>query len=485
MHGWAREYGPASAAAAAADFELRFPDFDPDGSFARLRRTEYGRLDDSGETYLDYAGGGLHAVSQVEAHLHLLRTRVLGNPHSDNPTSLASSALVERTRDVVCDFFRVPRSEYLCVFTANASAALRLIGESYPFAPGGRFALTADNHNSVNGLREFARRAGAQIDYVPVRAPELRIDRTAVGRALHDRADRGRKLFAFPAQSNFSGVQHDLSLVAEARADGWDVLLDAAAFVPTNPFDVAAVAPDFAVLSFYKMFGYPTGIGCLLARRDTAKRLRRPWFSGGTVTVASVRGDGHYLHDGEAAFEDGTVDYLNLPAVAIGLQHLQAVGLPAIHRRVGMLTEWLLDALTGLRYPNGAAVVEILGPTNTLARGATVTFRVRDRHGHPVDEHRVEQLAGRARISVRTGCFCNPGAGEAAFGLRTEQLRPWFGRGEAVTQQVLRAGLRRTHGITPSAVRVSLGVASTFADVYALMCFLQHFSNHETARNVA
>jgi selenocysteine lyase/cysteine desulfurase len=114
-----------------------------------------------------------------------------------------------------------------------------------------------------------------------------------------------------------------------------------------------------------------------------------------------------------------------------------------------------------------------------------VTFRVRDRDGQPVDDRHVEQLAGRARISLRTGCFCNPGAGETAFGLHSEQLRPWFGHSSAVTQDVLRAGLRRAHGIAPSAVRVSLGVASTFADVYALMCFLQQFSNHQSTRNVA
>ena len=40
--------------AAAADFARRFPGFDPDGSFAVLRRTEYRRLDDSDQVYLDY-----------------------------------------------------------------------------------------------------------------------------------------------------------------------------------------------------------------------------------------------------------------------------------------------------------------------------------------------------------------------------------------------------------------------------------------------
>ena len=47
------------------------------------------------------------------------------------------------------------------------------------------------------------------------------------------------------------------------------MLLDAAAFVPTNRLDLRVVTPDFVAVSFYKMFGYPTGVGCLLIRNAT------------------------------------------------------------------------------------------------------------------------------------------------------------------------------------------------------------------------
>ena len=78
-----------------------------------------------------------------------------------------------------------------------------------------------------------------------------------------------------PAQSNFSGVQHPLEWTQQAHAHGWDVLLDAAAFVPTNRLDLGRWHPDFVALSVYKMFGWPTGVGCLLARREAlAKSLR-------------------------------------------------------------------------------------------------------------------------------------------------------------------------------------------------------------------
>ncbi len=462
-------------ASAAAKFASRFPDFDPDGSFAELRRTEYAWLDAAGAVYLDYTGGGLHAASQIDAHAELLRTCVLGNPHSNNPTSLAATAHVEAARRQVRQFFRAPADEYLCIFTANASAALRLIGEAYPFEPGGTFALTTDNHNSVNGLREFARRGGATPVYVPVRAPELRLDRDSMRRVLADGDPSAHNLVAFPAQSNYSGVQHPLEVVTEAHELGWDVVVDATAYVPTNRFDVGRIGPDFAVASFYKIFGFPTGVGCLLMRRDRAARMVRPWFAGGTITTASVSGDGHYLHDDEAAFEDGTVDYLNLPAVTNGLLQIERIGLDAIHRRVGCLTQWLLDALTTLRHTNGRALVRIFGPTSTAQRGGTVAFALHDRRGQPIDDAHVEALANRANISLRSGCFCNPGAGEAAHGLGADEMKPWFGRGEAVSFSQLRGGLRAAHDRDISALRVSLGVASNFADVDRLVSFLRGF----------
>ncbi len=303
----------------------------------------------------------------------------------------------------------------------------------------------------MNGIREFAQRRGAAVSYVPVVAPDLRVDRDALSTVLAG-ADRSEhNLFAFPAQSNFSGVQHPLELVAEAHEHGWDVLLDAAAYVPTNRLDLDQVRPDFVALSFYKMFGFPSGVGCLLVRKDRRSVLQRPWFAGGTITIASVQGDGHYLHDDEAGFEDGTVDYLNLPAVETGLRFLERIGRDDVHTRVAELTAWLLDALIGLRHANGERVVRILGPTDTVDRGGTVTFLMRDPDGRPIDDRRVEELANREDISLRTGCFCNPGAGEIAHHLGAADMTRWFERDEAMSFLELREQLLAEHDLLVAA----------------------------------
>ncbi len=457
---------------AAEAFAQRCPTYAATRALDDLRRAEYARLERQGHVYLDYTGGGLYSERQVHAHMDLLLNHVYGNPHSTNPTSQAMTHLVESARAYVLSFFNAAPEEYVCIFTQNASGALKLVGESYPFAPGGQYLLTFDNHNSVNGIREYARARGAAITYAPVNPPELRIDAEKLEGFLRQADPQAHNLFAYPAQSNFSGVQHSLDWIERAHRLGWDVLLDAAAFVPTNRLDLTAAHPDFVCLSFYKMFGYPTGVGALIARRDALAKLHRPWFAGGTITVASVQGDRYFLHLGAEGFEDGTLNYLTLPAVEIGLRHLAAVGVEAIHTRVTCLAGYLLEELHNLKHTNGMPVVKIYGPLETELRGGTITLNFFDPGGHFVDHLKVEERANRQNISIRTGCFCNPGGGELALGLSAGELGACF----ALKPRMEYADFRRCiDDKSTGAVRISVGIVSNFADCHALVAFARQF----------
>ncbi len=464
---------PKQLTEAFTAFTRAYPEYKNTTSLDDLREREYSRLDRLGQVYLDYTGGGLHADCQLRAHQELLANHVFGNPHSHNPTSQAMTEYVERARAYVLEFFNADPNEYVAIFTLNASGALKLVGEAYPFAPGGHYALTFDNHNSVNGIREFARAKGATVTYIPVSYPDLRIQLEQLEEALARGTPGIPKLFAYPAQSNYSGVQHPLELVEVARTHGWDVLVDCAAFAPSNRLDLSRWKPDFVPLSFYKMFGYPTGAGALLARRPALARLQRPWYAGGTITIASVQGNGHYFADGAAAFEDGTVNYLNLPAVEIGLRHVASVGIETIHTRVICLTGWLLEQLTALHHSNGRPLIRVHGSATLDARGGTITVTFYDPDGIAIDERRIEELANLEAISLRTGCFCNPGAGEVAHGLTPEIMREFFRADHGLSFEELRQLMQARYGKSINSVRISVGLVSNFADIHTFLRFAQ------------
>ncbi len=436
-----------------------------------LRLKEYKRLDAGEHIYLDYTGGGLYAETQLRQHQDLLRNNVFGNPHSSNPTSLIATRFVDSARAYVLHFFNADPDEYDVIFSLNASGALKLVGESYPFAKGGQYLLTFDNHNSVNGIREFAHARGAKVTYIPVGLPDMRVETSTLDEFLQ-RGQFGRdNLFAYPAQSNFSSVLHPLEWIERAHAAGWDVLLDAAAYVPTNRLDLGAVKPDFVPVSFYKMFGYPTGVGALIVRRQALAKLHRPWFAGGTITVASVQGDKYYLADGHTAFEDGTLDYLNLPAVEIGLKHIESIGYDVIHERVHCLTGWLLDNLAQMKHSTGEPLVRIYGPTTSANRGGSVTVNFFDKDGRAIDHLYIESEANKVNISLRTGCFCNPGAGEIALGISRLELDVCFTRPGHEDRLSLDDFRLCIDGKNSGAVRVSVGLVTNFNDVQAFLSF--------------
>jgi selenocysteine lyase/cysteine desulfurase len=421
---------------------------------AALRRLEFSRLDATGSVYLDYAGSALYPASLVRQDARRLLRRVMGNPHSESGPSLASTESLEEARSLTLRFFDAAPSEYDVVFTANASGAIRILAEAFPFRGGSRLVLTADNHNSVNGLRLPTQRRGGTVHYVPLnsdlRGPDPQPWLPHVGQP---------SLFAFPAQSNFSGVRHPLRWVTEAQTLGYHVLLDAAAYVPSSPLSLTDVPADFVAISFYKMFGYPTGVGALLVRREALALLERTYFAGGTVQYVSVQNDDLFRRrNGGTAFEDGTPSFLAMPAVCDGLHWLNRVGMSPIQQHVGRLTSALLQ-----RFESLGGHIRVYGPADAEDRGAVVAFNLYS-DGRAMDYETVEAAARVSGIAIRGGCFCNPGAAEHAFGFGAVDARACF-EGEFSVAR-LRSCMP---GHAVGALRASLGVATTDADLDRLL----------------
>jgi selenocysteine lyase/cysteine desulfurase len=177
-------------------------------------------------------------------------------------------------------------------------------------------------------------------------------------------------------------------------------------------------------------------------------------------------------HSGHAGFEDGSVDYLGIPAVEVGLRHIERIGIDTIAQRVETLGSWLLDRLQRLEHPDGSSAIRVYGPATWDRRGGTIAFNFLRPDGRVVDERLVDIVAAEHNISLRTGCFCNPGAGEVAFSISKERLTQPFEECMILDDYIGRVGMP-----TGGAVRASLGIATNFADVFRFMAFATEFAN--------
>jgi selenocysteine lyase/cysteine desulfurase len=108
-------------------------------------------------------------------------------------------------------------------------------------------------------------------------------------------------------------------------------------------------------------------------------------------------------------------------------------------------------------------------------RGGAVTMNFYDPNGHLLDYRRIDELAGLERISLRTGCFCNPGAGETAEGLTEDDMRAGMAEGTDITLPRFLQILQHRGGKSAGAIRVSLGLVSNLADVERFLQFAAGF----------
>ncbi|KXZ42547.1 hypothetical protein GPECTOR_136g630 [Gonium pectorale] len=442
------------------------------------------------EHYLDYTGSSVYCQSQLDAVFSELRQCMFGNPHSANPSSSFTSERVEEVRDMVLRHFNASPAEYQVVFTKSATDGLKLVGETFPWSEGSMFRYLRENHNSVLGIREYALQAGGTFQAVN----ESFVDRWAMrGDSAGDHAPANTRfpsptysLFTFPAEDNFAGVKYPLEWVRAVQSRStdthtWLVMVDAAAYVPTQPLDLSEVPVDFVDLSFYKMFGYPTGVGALIVKTSLVPLLKK-------------------------------VAFLDVIAVKHGLNMLNRLGgIYKVQAHVAALTEWLYTRLASLRHSNGAPMLAIFGkhhmPNHRKVQGGILNFELLRPDGSIFSYKTFEREAATAGFHVRTGAECNPGACYNYLGVQEKEVESLAGTKEGceddvefirvqrpvetsrdaissseLLRSIANSNLSLGHPaavalkwveVPLGSVRASLGWWSTFDDVYALADWIE------------
>ncbi|EFP83645.1 hypothetical protein PGTUg99_005219 [Puccinia graminis f. sp. tritici] len=451
-----------------------------------LRQSDFKRLDDPSHPscYLDYTGAGLYPESLAASFADLLTKNVYGNPHSTNPSSQLSSRANEAAKHAVLAFLDANPNVYDLVWTSNATGALKILAEGYPYQAGQSLVISTDSHNSVNGMRAFADRAGAKVEYL-----DLPDDMRGLRISSHELTERllnlkgssaSPGLFVTTAQSNITGLKAPIhELVPLASSLGFTTLLDAAALLPTTKLSLEKLhgSLDAVAFSIYKMIGLPTGLGALVIKKELLEKLRKPWFCGGTVQLVQAPGAAVTMEQGPARFEDGTTDFLSTLIIPPAFATLEKALSNSLGARVAALTFWTVDQMSKIKHEVGNSPFilvrspNILLPKAEMAKlhGGLIAFEVMDKTGEYVSCEVIEYAASLQGISLRAGCMCNPGG--AASIMKMKEMMSELRSGETKKDIQAKWGVRAA-GVT----RASFGLASNFSDAHYFIKFMESLS---------
>ncbi|KAL5333551.1 pyridoxal phosphate-dependent transferase [Aspergillus crustosus] len=449
-----------------------------------IREAEYPLLKET--TYLDHAGTTPYASSLITTFSTDLTSNLYGNPHSLSASSQLSTQRIDDIRLKALRFFNADPEFFDLVFVGNATGGIKLVADalrdlaSETRDGGFWYGYLVDAHTSLVGVRELAWESRCFGGEGEVEGWIGNLEREE----QHKDGEGPTRLFAYPAQSNMNGRRFDLGWCGRVRETGQAfTLLDAASLVSTAPLDLSnpTTAPDFTVLSFYKIFGFPD-LGALIVRKDAGHVFeKRKFFGGGTVDMVVV-GEGEPWHAKKKGsiherLEDGTLPFHNIIALDTAFETHKALygSMENVSLHTRFLAKRLHDRMTGLRHYNGAKVCQLyVAPDSSYddpaMQGAILAFNLRNSEGMWIAKSEVERLASIKNIQIRSGTLCNPGGTAASLGWTGADMLRHYSAG-------MRCG--DDHDIMderPTGIlRVSLGAMSSQRDIDTFVAFLEEF----------
>jgi cysteine desulfurase/selenocysteine lyase len=306
----------------------------------------------------------------------------------------------EGARDKVAAFLNSPSRDEV-VFTKNSSEALNLIAYSvsnattfpgadrFRIGPGDEVVVTEmEHHSNIVPWQLLCQRTGATFRWIPIDDDGRLVD-SAIDEVITDRA----KIVAFVHQSNALGTINPVHRVVErARAVGALTVLDASQSAPHLPLDVQALGVDFLVFTGHKLYG-PSGVGVLWGRYDLLAAM--PPFMGGGEMIETVDMAGTTYAEPPHRFEAGTPMIAEAVGLGVAIDYVSALGMDEIAAHEHELVTYALQRLSAVEG------VRIVGPRESVDRGATIAFTVDGVHPHDV-----AQLLDEQGVAVRAGHHC-------------------------------------------------------------------------------
>ncbi|CCG84389.1 protein of unknown function [Taphrina deformans PYCC 5710] len=425
-----------------------------------IRNTEYPQLT-SGTCYLDHAGTTIPANSLLKSHLEEIQRTLYGNPHTTSPSSVATTNRIAEVRSaLLLELFHDSFYHYDLIFTSGSTAAISLVTQLMTDTYGREwdYQYSINSHTSIIGQR--TRTASWKVFYSPQQLMVTPLRPT---------------LTSWPGRSNATGKCEGQHAVLSAHEAHY-TLFDASALLPTATLRLDQDSPDFICLSFYKIFGYPSGLGALLIKKSdriTKLVLNYTTFAGGTVEAVSAttkffapkRLDTDY----HGLLEHGTKAFHSILALSTAMEvHKQLYGsFERIHQHVTYISQYASQRMNTLCHSNGLPLVQL---HDYEADSCIMAMTLRRSDHSLVGYADVQAAASVLGIHIRTGTLCNPGITEDLCGITSEELAQNHAAGHTCSdaKDVL-------NGKATGVVRISFGPMSSITDIDVWVTFLKQY----------
>lgn len=435
---------------------------------------------------------------------------------------------------------------YEIIFTSGATESLRIIAEHFKWTESqiaddnSDVVITSEkqgvnsctksvlvypqnSHTSVIGMRECALAKGAtfhceKTSNILDASDDLFSKWESYGKQtisstyssnwinnVHRKEKDVNNLLVLPLECNFGGTRliNAKNIIQLSRqrsppnSQKWYTVLDIAKAACSEHVNLREIDPDFACISFYKIFGHPTGIGALLVKRSSwhsltpkdkvvsslENKMQRNYFGGGGVDVVLPGADFVSLRSSVASLHHGTVNFRGIISLLPGFREIASLGgMKQVSCHTKSLAIEAVKRLNSLVHKNGRKAVVIYGAwskydLNTssndsdLIPGPTIAFNIVRGDGSFVGYSEVSKLASlyKTPIQLRIGCFCNPGACQEALCLSDDEIKVNYLKGKKVCGDENDL----INGKPTGAVRLSFGKDSIWEDLDSAIQFLE------------
>ncbi|HEX2883581.1 MAG TPA: aminotransferase class V-fold PLP-dependent enzyme, partial [Candidatus Limnocylindria bacterium] len=356
--------------------------------------------------------------------------------------SRASTAAYEGARESIRRFVNA-RDDDAVIITRNTTDSINLLAGTLP--EGTHVVCFAGEHHA--NLLPWKR---IGVRYLPVpESPAQMLD--TLEETLRDLPHcEDPHLVAVTGASNVTGEVWPLSKIARiAHDNGARLLVDAAQLAPHAPIDMRADGIDYLALSGHKLYA-PYGAGALIGERDWLTAGDPFLRGGGAVKLVTV--EETLWADLPDRQEAGSPNVIGAVALGVACDTLASAGMERIAAEERALLDYArrrLASVPGFEHYRVWA--------DDHPRVGLMTFNLGDM---PYDLL-AAILSAEHAIGIRHGCFC-------AHPLMIRLLRIADDEVHRLVDET-RAGHHRRF---PGAARMSLGLASTRADIDVLAAAL-------------